>query len=208
MKKFLNISIVSIAFTIFGCANAQVSQQVLQQETQNFLRSMYYRLQIDGEVSKLSTKIWLDDIKKTPLPYYANSEKVSSEEKPAIERLNQLNTIFNEERSALISKYNLPIVDLLSLSAAASSSLIVDLYVGKLTYGEYAIKKRDLSNNFDSALLERGRQVTAAEKVQRDAAFNGLQNYLINQNLINTLNQPARISPFTCSRLGTMVNCW
>jgi hypothetical protein len=97
---------------------------------------------------------------------------------------------------------------LLNLATAATSSLIVDLYIGKITYGEFAVKRRDLVNYYDAALMERGRQITAAEKTQRDAAFSGLQNYLLNQNLVNTLNQPNRISPFTCNRMGTMVNCW
>jgi hypothetical protein len=204
LKSFLVIAIS----LLIGCANAQVSQQALQQEVQTFLRSTYARMQSDSELMKVSKKIWLDDIKKTPLAYYSNAEKVSDEDKPAIERLNQLKTIFNEETEQLIRKYNLPVLDLLNLSTAATSSLIVDLYIGKISYGEFAVKRRELVNYYDAALIERGRQITAAENKQRDAAFNGLQNYLLNQNLVNTLNQPARISPFTCNRMGTMVNCW
>ena len=199
--------VIAISLLI-GCANAQVSQQALQQEVQTFLRSTYARMQSDSELMKVSKKIWLDDIKKTPLAYYSNAEKVSDEDKPAIERLNQLKTIFNEETEQLIRKYNLPVLDLLNLSTAATSSLIVDLYIGKISYGEFAVKRRELVNYYDAALIERGRQITAAENKQRDAAFSGLQNYLLNQNLVNTLNQPTRISPFTCNRMGTMVNCW
>jgi hypothetical protein len=204
LKSFLVIAIS----LLIGCANAQVSQQALQQEVQTFLRSTYARMQSDSELMKVSKKIWLDDIKKTPLAYYSNAEKVSDEDKPAIERLNQLKTIFNEETEQLIRKYNLPVLDLLNLSTAATSSLIVDLYIGKISYGEFAVKRRELVNYYDAALIERGRQITAAENKQRDAAFSGLQNYLLNQNLVNTLNQPTRISPFTCNRMGTMVNCW
>jgi len=205
MKKLLAlISLVLLSHS----ANAQASQQAIQQEAQAFLRSTYTRMQSDSELMKVSGKIWLDDIKKTPLSYYSNAEKVSEEDKPAIERLNQLKTIFNEETEQLLRKYNLPVLDLLNLATAATSSLIVDLYIGKITYGEFAVKRRDLVNYYDAALMERGRQITAAENKQRDAAFSGLQNYLLNQNLVNTLNQPTRISPFTCNRMGTMVNCW
>jgi hypothetical protein len=205
MKKLLTLLSLVLLPHI---ANAQASQQAIQQEAQAFLRSTYTRMQSDSELMKVSRKIWLDDIKKTPLSYYSNAEKVSEEDKPAIERLNQLKTIFNEETEQLIRKYNLPVLDLLSLATAATSSLIVDLYIGKITYGEFAVKRRDLVNYYDAALIERGRQITAAEKTQRDAAFSGLQNYLLNQNLVNSLNQPTRISPFTCNRMGTMVNCW
>jgi len=208
MKSVLKSLLVLVTSILIGCANAQVSQQALQQEVQTFLRSTYLRMQSDSELMKVSKKIWLDDIKKTPLAYYSNSEKVSDEDKPAIERLNQLKTIFNDETEQLIRKYNLPVLDLLNLSTAATSSLIVDLYIGKISYGEFAVKRRELVNYYDAALIERGRQITAAENKQRDAAFNGLQNYLLNQNLVNTLNQPTRISPFTCNRMGTMVNCW
>jgi hypothetical protein len=208
MKTLIKVSIAIITSLLLGSANAQISQQALQQEAQTFLRSTYTRMQSDSELMKVSKKIWLDDIKKTPLAYYSNVEKISEEDKPAIERLNQLKIIFNEETEQLIRKYNLPVLDLLNLATAATSSLIVDLYIGKITYGEFAVKRRELVNYYDAALLERGRQITAAEKMQRDAAFNGLQNYLLNQNLVNTFNQPARISPFTCNRMGTMVNCW
>ena len=203
MKSVLKPLFVLVTSLLLGCANAQVSQQALQQEAQTFLRSTYSRMQSDSELMKVSSKIWLDDIKKTPLSYYSNTAKVNDEDKPAIERLNQLKTIFNDETEQLIRKYNL-----LNLATAATSSLIVDLYIGKITYGEFAIKRRELVNFYDAALIERGRQITAAENKQRDAAFSGLQNYLLNQNLVNTLNQPARISPFTCNRMGTMVNCW
>jgi hypothetical protein len=204
LKSFLVIA----TSLLLGCANAQNTQQAIQQEAQAFLRSTYARMQSDSELMKVSKKIWLDDIKKTPLSYYSNAEKVSEDDKPAIERLNQLKTIFNEETEQLIRKYNLPVLDLLNLATAATSSLIVDLYIGKISYGEFAVKRRDLVNYYDAALMERGRQITAAENKQRDAAFSGLQNYLLNQNLVNTLNQPTRISPFTCNRMGTMVNCW
>ena len=208
MKNLIKVSIAIVTSLLLGSANSQISQQALQQEAQSFLRSTYTRMQSDSELIKVSKKIWLDDIKKTPLAYYSNIEKISEEDKPAIERLNQLKIIFNEETEQLIRKYNLPVLDLLNLATAATSSLIVDLYIGKITYGEFAVKRRELVNYYDAALIERGRQITAAEKTQRDAAFSGLQNYLLNQNLVNTLNQPARISPFTCNRMGTMVNCW
>lgn len=208
MKTLIKVSIAIVTSLLLGSANSQISQQALQQEAQSFLRSTYTRMQSDSELIKVSKKIWLDDIKKTPLAYYSNIEKISEEDKPAIERLNQLKIIFNEETEQLIRKYNLPVLDLLNLATAATSSLIVDLYIGKITYGEFAVKRRELVNYYDAALIERGRQITAAEKTQRDAAFSGLQNYLLNQNLVNTLNQPARISPFTCNRMGTMVNCW
>ena len=204
LKSFLVIA----TLWLLGCASPQITQQALQQETQAFLRSTYSRMQTDSELMKVSGKIWLDDMKKTPLSYYSNTEKVSNEDKPAIERLNQFKVIFDNERNELVRKYNLPVTDILNLATAATSSLIVDLYVGKITYGEFASKRREVSNSFDAAIIERGRQLTAAEKLERDAAFSGLQNYLLNQNLVNTLNQPARISPFTCNRMGTMVNCW
>ena len=208
MKSVLKPIFVLVTSLLLGSASAQVSQQALQQEAQTLLRSTYSRMQSDSELIKVNKKIWLDDIKKTPLAYYSNAEKVSEEDKPAIERLNQLKTIFDGETEQLIRKYNLPILDLLNLASAATSSLIVDLYIGKITYGEFAVKRRELVNYYDAALIERGRQISAAEKMQRDAAFSGLQNYLLNQNLVNTLNQSARISPFTCNRMGTMVNCW
>ena len=95
MKSVLKTLLALVTSLLLGSANAQVSQQALQQEVQTFLRSTYSRMQSDNELMKVSSKIWLDDIKKTPLSYYSNTAKVNDEDKPAIERLNQLKTIFN-----------------------------------------------------------------------------------------------------------------
>ncbi len=88
MKNLIKVSIAIITSLLLGSANAQISQQALQQEAQSFLRSTYTRMQSDSELMKVSKKIWLDEIKKTPLAYYSNAEKISEEDKPAIERLN------------------------------------------------------------------------------------------------------------------------
>ena len=208
MKLALKSIFLIFTYFFIGCANAQISQQALQLEAQTLSRSFYSRMQSDNELKKISEKIWFDDVKSTPLRYYSNTGKVSDDEKTAIERLNQLTIIFNSERENLIRKYNLPVADLVGLANSAVSSLVVDLYVQKITYGEYAIKRREVATNFDAAIIHRGQQLTAAENQKRDAAFSGLQNYLLNQNLVNALNQPARISPFTCTRMGAMVNCW
>ena len=155
MKSILKSLLLVVTSLLIGCANPPVTQQALQQETQAFLRSTYARMQSDSELMKVSGKIWLDEMKKTPLSYYSNTEKVSNDDKPAIERLNQLKATFDNERNELVRKYNLPVTDILNLATAATTSLIVDLYVGKITYGEFAIKNREVSNSFDSAIIER-----------------------------------------------------
>jgi hypothetical protein len=114
MNLTLKFFLVIATSLLLGCASPQITQQALQQETQTFLRSTYSRMQSDSELMKVSGKIWLDDMKKTPLSYYSNTEKVSNEDKPAIERLNQLKVIFDNERNELVRKYNLPVTDMLA----------------------------------------------------------------------------------------------
>ena len=67
--------------------------------------------------------------------------------------------------------------------------------MGKLTYGEYALRAKQVGDKAKEALLARDNQVMA----QQARMFN---QYLLNQQLINTMNQPAQIRPFTCTRAG------
>jgi hypothetical protein len=207
MKPILSILIFAVSFVLVGCETTQSSVQMVRQDTQVYLQSVTARLKSDSVLSKISGKIWLESVEKTPLTFYSNNERVSDDEKQAIQRLAELQNIFDGERQEIIKKHNLPVLDLNNLASAALSSLLIDLYLGKITYGEFAIKRRDISNNFDAAILERDKQIAATQRIQKDVAYNNLQNYLMNQNLVNSLNQPARISPFTCNRFGTMVSC-
>ena len=207
MKPILSILIFAVSFVLVGCETTQSSVQMVRQDTQVYLQSVTARLKSDSVLSKISGKIWLESVEKTPLSFYSNNERVSDDEKQAIQRLAELQNIFDSERQEIIKKHNLPVLDLNNLASAALSSLLIDLYLGKITYGEFAIKRRDISNNFDAAILERDKQIAATQRIQKDVAYNNLQNYLMNQNLVNSLNQPARISPFTCNRFGTMVSC-
>jgi hypothetical protein len=207
MKPILSILVFAVSFALVGCETTQSSVQTVRQDTQAYLQSVAARLKSDSVLSKISGKIWLESVEKTPLTYYSNNDRVSDDEKQAIQRLAELQNIFDSERQEIIKKHNLPVLDLNNLASAALSSLLIDLYLGKITYGEFAIKRRDISNNFDAAILERDKQIAATQRVQKDVAYNNLQNYLMNQNLVNSLNQPARISPFTCNRFGSMVSC-
>lgn len=185
-----------MAASLIGCATAQPSQQSFELEAKNLAQSILLRMENDNELQIVSKKIWLGDTKNTPLSFYSIDEKVSSEEKRAIQQFEKLRSINFTEIESLIKKYNYPVLDLINLSNAANSSLVVDLYLGKVTYGQFAIKRKELWDFYNAAIIERSRQVAATQQVQRDAAFIGLQNYLVNQNLINSFNQPARINPF------------
>ena len=200
-------AIYLIFLLVIGCAT-QNNNQSLQQENKRIINARYERLKNDEVVKLISNKIWLDDIKNAPLSYFVNSEYSNSTEKQSINRLNELMQISNAETEKFVLERNLPLTDLMRLSFSANSALLVDLYNEKITYGEYATKKRDMSTYFDMAVIQRSNQVAAIEQQRRDAAYVNLQNYLMNQNLVNSLNQPARISPFSCSKLGQTINCW
>jgi hypothetical protein len=108
------------------------------------------------------------------------------------------------------------------LQKAASSSLLAELYGGTITYGEFNRRRLQIAANALNAMQERteeirkdARQQAYAQQVldtQRSiAASTALQNYygfLNQQRLVNQQFMPARVTPFTCTRLGNTMNCY
>ena len=207
MKLLLKSVFIISCFFLTACETMRQSEQDIRQGLQSFHQKKAQTLKNDMDVQKLKDKIWLDNLNTTPLSYYSNNTYALDHEKKSIERFAELEQVFAQERNSLILKSKMPLEDLVNMANAASYSLIIDLYNEKITYGQFATKRREIGINFDNALAERDRRDAEDQRARNDIASRNLQNYLINQNLINSLNQPARIVPFTCNRFGSMVTC-
>jgi hypothetical protein len=99
------------------------------------------------------------------------------------------------------------------MSRAAAFSNLVDLYTGKISYGQFNRQRQDLATRYVQTSRERAQEIQrqqtqGAQPQAASAAIAALQNYLIGQQLINLQGQPARIAPFTCTGLGNVTDCY
>lgn len=201
-----SILLCVLAMILGGCAS--VDREQMRTEAKNLMDSRVSRLKSDPLLLNMSTKLWFGPTRQMPLEYFDNKSIVVDSEKVAVNRLHEWNLIFANETQEFIVKYNLPYLDLLSLSRAAHATLVADLYLGKITYGDFSRRTHELSITFDRAMLNRDAEMARQAKVDQSIALQNLGNYLNQQQLINAMNQPARIAPFSCNKMGSTINCW
>jgi phage shock protein A len=83
------------------------------------------------------------------------------------------------------------------------------LYNGKITHGEYLVKKKEIYSQYKKAREQRELEIQRYNAQIVSEAVNSFVTQLNNQQLINTLNNsPTRIAPFTCQNYGRTINCW
>ena len=104
-------------------------------------------------------------------------------------------------------------IQIFELSRAAAFSNLVDLYTGKIGYGQFNRQRQDLATRYVQATRERGQEIhrqqsQGASPQAASTAIAGLHNYLIGQQLVNLQGQPARVAPFTCTSLGRITDCY
>ena len=138
-----------------------------------------------------------------------NKNFVKENERKALERFQSLRAAFDEDGRNYFKTYSPPTYELFNYLTVARFSLFVDLYNGKISYGDYALKIKDLVASYDKAVAERYREIDRYEAQVRSEALNRFITQLNNQQLINTLNNsPARVAPFSCSNYGATIRCW
>jgi hypothetical protein len=153
--------------------------------------------------------IYFGRISETPFSYYVNKNFVKENERKALERFQSLRAAFDEDGRNYFKTYSPPTYELFNYLTVARFSLFVDLYNGKISYGDYALKIKDLVASYDKAVAERYREIDRYEAQVRSEALNRFITQLNNQQLINTLNNsPARVAPFSCSNYGATIRCW
>ena len=190
--KHLKLAVCFIAWTTMsGCAAMLVND--LKEQEKNY----WTPLLDDPELVALNKKVWLkiDGLKERPLRYYEIHQYPTTTEKRALKKLYGYNLGWQEIFQKTLSKYSRAYNDIVSANFAAANNLRIELIMGKLTYGEYALNMKHVNDKAKEALLARDNQVMAQQAV----LFN---QYLLNQQLINAMNQPAQVRPFTCTRAG------
>ena len=206
----------------------QVKSQTLAQQCIN-------EMEQDSALNAIKGKVAFN-VEDQSIEILANNNKPSPSEKEAISAWDKKRQDCNKRWSPNYSNSGRPsaINALESSYQAATQNLIADLYMGKLTYRQFAQKRKDLysqtllaySNLADESNKQaqeaslRDRAVAAQEAQARASnkaakAMNDAQstNMIVQGvNMMNSTNQPAVVSPslaapITCIQQGIYTTC-
>ena len=198
------IPILVLGFLLSGCktSNTKYDSHIL---ILNDLREKWNNeIPNYKDLGQIKNKIWLSgNIDTTPFKYYSNQEYVKKEDKRALEKYQEYiakdNLIIKPMLKDLSKRNEL----LFESYISANFSVFIDLYQGKITYGEYHLKFKEINEKYKAEL-----SLTNNQNKNEVILNNDFTNFLILQGLINQSNQPTRIQPFTCTDLGKFINCW
>jgi hypothetical protein len=214
LKKLL---VITFALALTACATIDgafktrhysTTRSNLDAEARQLSESQRSRLNSAPELIILKSKVWFEQMDRMPMSYVIHTDFPDDKEKVSIKKYYEYNIGFNSENKDLLRKWNFPAEDILDLNFEAQQNLLLELYLGKIAYGQYSVKRREIFNISRQALSNRIREVNLNISAQQSIAMQNFSTYLQNQQLINTLNAPVRIAPFSCSRMGSSVNCY
>ena len=220
----LLVATVLLLMGIGGCANQarlQQQQQLVERQQQ---AQMAMQVVANGCKAKkftepgldamLGSKIPLYDVRDMTLAMMASTEKPTEEERKMIFRSLEITMGCQKDLLDVARQYYAaPIV--MTFEAASNQSLGhgLELYQGRLTYGEYNRGRKEAYTNFMQALARidaelRQQNAEAAARAQQLA--NQQQQLFLNYlNTYNTLlqSQTPRQGVITCSQMGVFTTC-
>lgn len=130
-------------------------------------------LSSDPSLNAISSKVPFGDIKQQSFMMLANNEKPTEQEKLAIAAYGERNKQCQNYLDLYLNSSGAPseYVALTRTTNATKDELLVDLYNGKITYGEYSSLLQKLGGNYDAAVaqIERSLKANAADAKARDA---------------------------------------
>ena len=202
MKKLFSLILV-LGLLLSGCEtlNTERKNDILDYE--KALENFENEVANDKNLDLIRSKLWFDEVETAPFKYLVNKEYVSTKEKKALEKYQEHVARLNLLVKPAIRHLSMRDATLYEQYSAAEFSIFIDLYQGKITYGDYHLKSKDLRKRFDE---EANRNVNYNNN--NSVVDNDLTDYLILNDLINQSNQSTRIQPFTCTNLGGFINCY
>ncbi len=169
------------------------------------------------EFSIIADKLALVDTSQQTFEMLSNISKPNATEKTAIaEWVKAKQYCFGQSREWR-SQYNAPTILAAIQETGVSTflNLTADLYNGKLTYGEYAKARADLTAQLQRQWAEAAQHLREQEAADDQQRRNLAMQYLLNQQRAAPLNMPApyqiQIPPRTtntnCYVVGNQMNC-
>ena len=205
MYKFL----VVIFFIIWSTNSFAFSNESnkYQNEITEFADRIERKMKSDKDLEIISEKIWFQR-GQAPFKYFVNKEFVRKKEKKALEKLQNHWAVNQREYLKIENKYfpfNTPYFE---KYFASIFSIFIDLYDGKISYGEFHKMKKELLEKTQESAQEAWKFKQANQTSKFNQINKTLQDYLITQKLINEVFQPARRQSFVCTHNGNIINCW
>jgi hypothetical protein len=205
MYKFL----VVIFFIIWSTNSFAFSNESnkYQNEITEFADRIERKMKSDKDLEIISEKIWFQR-GQAPFKYFVNKEFVRKKEKKALEKLQNHWAVNQREYLKIENKYfpfNTPYFE---KYFASTFSIFIDLYDGKISYGEFHKMKKELLEKTQESAQEAWKFKQANQTSKFNQINKTLQDYLITQKLINEVFQPARRQSFVCTHNGNIINCW
>lgn len=224
MKKVLALICLSLALT--GCSTinrinqqqntAQINtqkQQLIDQADQ-----CYASLPSDPAIKPISGKVAFQ-VKDQTLPMYSNNSKPTAKEKVAIQHWYEKAQTCRKYVDAAIQLENIP--EFSQVTAAnwgANQQLFIDLYSGKITYGQFATGRKNVQVETDKAMdlavgaaNQRAADAKAKEDAARQKRMSAIGDALIQagtppatSNVGSSNNLPTST---TCTQQGVILNC-
>lgn len=147
----------------------------------------------------ISGKIALGGPSEQTFSHLTNNTKPTDAEKVAIAMFSDAVRKCEKENDKLYPDMPPPIVAVNHSSVTAFQNLLVVLYEGKITYGEFAKLRKDVSNNRESALAQihqelKNNAAEAAARAQQVAAQNAIAQAQISQSISSGLMAGAAIA--------------
>jgi len=202
MKKTVLLLCTFLVLTAFS-----TDPKNYQEEYKISFDKLFIELSTDKEVQVLKENIHLQQ-GEVPFKYYVNKNFVKENEKKALEKFQNYRARAQKEILRIEQKYfpfNVPFFEKLF---AATFSVFMDLYEGKITYGQYYKITKDLFEKSKESAQEAYKYAQSNQPNQFDRIHNAFRDYLITQKLINDVFQPTRRQQFTCTTHGKITNCW
>jgi len=192
--------------TLTGCVTPP--PQTAESEVTAAIDALKSALDSDRRLDPIRDKVSLGDARRASSSMLSLTSHPTEEERQALQEWHE---VLKAHRPDITKKaqrafpWAVPVYDLLW---ASGLSLLAELYSGKISYAEYNHRKLAMVTRGLKALDQRASEVQRDRPQGSSAALASFRNYLLEQQLINQEMQPARLAPFTCTRMGNTTNCF
>ena len=183
------------AFLFFGVAFAQSGQPNPGRDaTVQLAKEFAQEYSNNSEYAPIRSKIPVTT-KLATLEQLANNSKPTNEEKKALEAYAQLRKKYDDKDLAILNQYYSYIVPVRRIYYREIENAISDLYVGKITFGQFNKKRKEISDDFQSKVdvlnserraNRQAAQQSAQKNAQKEATCNKLRAQL--QERMNAQN--------------------